>query len=69
MHPLAPIIHKARFYRALEGNLDSAPLVALRFAMWATAALVSTEYEYLAEKLYILGRKYAEDAEMTVRRS
>ncbi|PVH67759.1 hypothetical protein DL98DRAFT_600156 [Cadophora sp. DSE1049] len=65
--PVAPIIHKLKFLQALDGSGPAhearAPM-ALRYAMWATAALVNPEYQSIAERLYKFGRKHAEELEL-----
>jgi hypothetical protein len=43
--------------------------MALRYAMWATAALMNPEYQSIAEILYKCGRKHAEELELNVRHS
>ncbi|PVH72755.1 hypothetical protein DL98DRAFT_432629, partial [Cadophora sp. DSE1049] len=64
VHPIAPMIHKPKFFKALDGDPDCAPPSALTYAMWATAALMSTEHQHLAENFYITARKEAEQFEM-----
>lgn len=61
------MIHKSSFFRALEMDTANAPPLALKYAMWATAAMVSAEHRPSAEELYNLGRKHAEELEMEVR--
>ena len=60
------MIHKSRFFRALTGNSSRVPPLALRYAMWAIAASETTEHQDIAENLYTLSRKHAEDLEMRV---
>ncbi|KAH7333165.1 fungal-specific transcription factor domain-containing protein [Rhexocercosporidium sp. MPI-PUGE-AT-0058] len=63
VHRSTPIIHRSNFFRSLDNDTTSAPTTALKYAMWATAALVSPEHQHVAERLYALGRKHAEDLE------
>ncbi|KAH7381951.1 fungal-specific transcription factor domain-containing protein [Cadophora sp. MPI-SDFR-AT-0126] len=64
LDPVAPLIHKTKFLKALEGDPNFSPPVALRYAMWAVAALASTEHQHVAENFYITARKEAEQFEM-----
>jgi len=64
VHPIAPMIHKRKFSKALEGDPGRAPPLALRYAMWATAALTRTEHQHLAEDLYVTARKETEQLEV-----
>lgn len=41
IHPTAPMIHKARFYTALNYAPHMRPPVALRYAMWTLASSAS----------------------------
>ena len=66
VHPIAPMIHKRKFSKALEGDPQCAPPLALRYAMWATAALTRMEHQDLAEDLYVTARKEAEKLEVKV---
>ncbi|KAG4423620.1 hypothetical protein IFR04_003302 [Cadophora malorum] len=58
------MIHKRKFSKALEGDPGRAPPLALRYAMWATAALTRTEHQHLAEDLYVTARKETEQLEV-----
>ena len=60
------MIHKRKFSKALEGDPGRAPPLALRYAMWATAALTRTEHQHLAEDLYVTARKETEQLEVKV---
>lgn len=60
------MIQKRKFSKALEGDPERAPPLALRYAMWATAALTRAEHQDLAENFYLTARKQAEQLEVKV---
>ncbi|ETN44578.1 uncharacterized protein HMPREF1541_10248 [Cyphellophora europaea CBS 101466] len=64
IHPSLPMIHKARFYAAMELAPHMRPAVCLRYAMWAHSASVTAKYYSFAEHFYARARKYAEQDEM-----
>ncbi|KAF7944121.1 hypothetical protein EAE96_010530 [Botrytis aclada] len=63
-HPTLPMIHKDRFYAALNMSTNHRPPVALRYAMMTTAASLSDNYQSYAEIFYERARRYAELTEM-----
>lgn len=64
IHPTSPMIHKYRFFAAMNLSPHMRPAVCLRYAMWASAASVSEKYVEHQEILYRRSRKYAEYDEM-----
>ncbi|KAG4025268.1 hypothetical protein MFRU_062g00210 [Monilinia fructicola] len=63
-HATLPMIHKARFFAALNMPPNHKPPVALRYAMMMTAASLSDNYQNYAEIFYERARRYAEIMEM-----
>jgi hypothetical protein len=59
-----PIIHRPRFYAALNLAPHMRPPVALRYAMWALAAATTDKYEALQDHFYQRARKYIQQDEM-----
>lgn len=64
VHPSLPMIHRARFYAAMNLAPNMRPPVCLRYAMWAVAATVLDKYESLHEHFYLRARKYIQQDEM-----
>lgn len=64
MHPSLPIIHRPRYYAAMNLAPHMRPPIALRYAMWALAAAVLDKYESLQEHFYSRARKYLQQDEM-----
>ncbi|TGO34719.1 hypothetical protein BHYA_0185g00230 [Botrytis hyacinthi] len=63
-HPTVPMIHKGRFYAALNMPTNHRPPIALRYAMMTVAASLSDNYQSYAEIFYERARRYAEITEM-----
>ncbi|TGO07359.1 hypothetical protein BTUL_0288g00080 [Botrytis tulipae] len=63
-HPTLPMIHKGRFYAALNMPTNHKPPVALRYSMMTIAASLSDNYQGYAEIFYERARRYAEITEM-----
>ncbi|KAK6595740.1 binuclear zinc transcription factor [Botrytis cinerea] len=63
-HPTLPMIHKGRFYAALNMPTNYRPPIALRYAMMMVAASISDNYQSYAEIFYERTRRYAEITEM-----
>lgn len=64
IHASGPVIHRPRFYAAMNLAPFMRPPVCLRYAMWALAASVSDKYEALQQHFYQRARKYAQIDEM-----
>lgn len=64
IHPSLPMIHRPRYYAAMNLAPHMRPPVCLRYAMWANAASVSDKYEALQEHFYLRARKYIQQDEM-----
>lgn len=64
IHPSLPMIHRPRYYAAMNLAPHMRPPVCLRYAMWANAAAVSDKYEQLQEHFYQRSRKYIQQDEM-----
>ncbi|KAI9728704.1 MAG: hypothetical protein M1828_002810 [Chrysothrix sp. TS-e1954] len=59
-----PVMHKARFFAAMNLSPQARPPVCLRYAMWALASGVSDKYSSMQEHFYQRARKYLEIDEM-----
>ena len=59
------MIHKYRFLAFMNLSPNTRPPIALRYAMWTLAALITKKYQDLHEHFYMRARKYTELAEMT----
>ncbi|EME50066.1 hypothetical protein DOTSEDRAFT_68803 [Dothistroma septosporum NZE10] len=64
VHPSLPMIHRPRYYAAMNLAPHMRPPVCLRYAMWCNAAVVSDKYEGLQEHFYQRARKYIQQDEM-----
>ncbi|GAD99366.1 hypothetical protein PVAR5_8081 [Paecilomyces variotii No. 5] len=64
VHPSAPMIHRPRYFAAMNLAPHTRPPVCLRYIMWCHAASVSSKYSFLQEHFYQRARKYAEADEM-----
>jgi len=64
IHPSLPMIHRARYYAAMNLAPHMRPPVCLRYAMWCNAASVLDKYEGLSEHFYQRARKYIQQDEM-----
>ncbi|ODH29855.1 hypothetical protein ACO22_03679 [Paracoccidioides brasiliensis] len=60
IHPSLPIIHRPRFYAAMDLAPTMRPPVCLRYMMWCLASSVTDEYQSLHPHFYQRARKYAE---------
>ncbi|KAL1857266.1 hypothetical protein Plec18170_003385 [Paecilomyces lecythidis] len=64
VHPSSPMIHRPRYFAAMNLAPHTRPPVCLRYIMWCHAASVSSKYSFLQEHFYQRARKYAEADEM-----
>ncbi|CAI7573504.1 unnamed protein product [Penicillium viridicatum] len=64
IYPMMPIIHRPRYYAALNLAPNMRPPICLRYIMWCNAASVSDKYFFLHNHFYQRARKYAEVDEM-----
>ncbi|KAJ5478078.1 hypothetical protein N7530_003587 [Penicillium desertorum] len=64
VYPMMPIIHRPRYYAALNLAPNMRPPICLRYIMWCHAASVSDKYFFLHNHFYQRARKYAEMDEM-----
>ena len=64
VHPSVPMIHRPRYYAAMNLAPHMRPPVCLRYAMWCNAAAVTDKYEALHEHFYQRARKYIQQDEM-----
>lgn len=64
IHPSFPMIHRPRYYAAMNLAPHMRPPVCLRYAMWCHAASVIDKYEPLAQHFYARARKYIQQDEM-----
>ena len=64
VYPSLPIIHKARYFAAMDLAPSMRPPVCLRYAMWSLAAATSDKYESFHPHFYQRARKYLEKEEM-----
>jgi hypothetical protein len=64
VHPSVPMVHRPRYYAAMNLAPHMRPPVCLRYAMWANAAAISDKYEQLQEHFYVRARKYIQQDEM-----
>ena len=64
VHPTLPMIHRPRYYAALDLAPHMRPPVCLRYAMWASAAAVTDKYQDLQQHFYQRARKYIHQDEM-----
>ena len=58
------MIHRARFYAALNLSPHMRPPICLRYAMWTHVASITPKYRSAQEHFYARARKYAEADEM-----
>ncbi|KAF2496155.1 hypothetical protein BU16DRAFT_460222 [Lophium mytilinum] len=64
IHPSLPIIHRPRYFAAMNLAHHMRPPVCLRYIMWCLASSVSDKYEALQEHFYHRARKYVQMDEM-----
>ncbi|KAI1616203.1 fungal-specific transcription factor domain-containing protein [Exophiala viscosa] len=64
IHPSLPMIHKGRFLASMDLAPHMRPAVALRYAMWTHACVITPKYAAYTEHFYQRARKYAEADEM-----
>jgi hypothetical protein len=64
IYPTIPIIHRLRYYMTMNHAPHLRPAICMRYAMWASAALVMDTFKAFAEPFYIRARKYLEQDEM-----
>lgn len=64
VHPSLPMIHRPRYYAAMNLAPHMRPPVCMRYAMWCNAATVTEKYEQLHEHFYHRARKYIQQDEM-----
>ncbi|KAF1915234.1 fungal-specific transcription factor domain-containing protein [Ampelomyces quisqualis] len=64
LHMLLPVVHRPRFFAALNLAPHMRPPVCLRYIMWTMAASATEKYEGLQEHFYQRARKYAQMDEM-----
>ncbi|KAM5442131.1 hypothetical protein MferCBS31731_002961 [Microsporum ferrugineum] len=60
IHPSSPMIHKPRYYAAMNLAPSMRPPICLRYIMWAHAAATTDKYADIHNHFYIRARKYAE---------
>lgn len=58
------MIHRPRYYAAMDLAPNMRPPVCLRYIMWCLAASISPKYSFLQEHFYARARKYIEMDEM-----
>nr|POE47795.1 tropolone cluster transcription factor tropk [Quercus suber] len=63
-HRALPMIHRPRFYAAMNLAPNMRPPICLRYAMWCIAAAVTDKYESFQEHFYQRARKYIQQDEM-----
>ncbi|KAG9232542.1 fungal-specific transcription factor domain-containing protein [Amylocarpus encephaloides] len=63
-HPTLPIMHKFRYFAALDRAPHMRPPICLRYAIWTMAASLSDDYLSYEEIFYRRARKYLDAAEM-----
>lgn len=59
-----PMVHRGRYLAALRNPSHMRPPIALRYAIWTTAASLSDEHLQFEDVFYERTRKYLEQAEM-----
>ncbi|KAK5120988.1 hypothetical protein LTR85_005772 [Meristemomyces frigidus] len=64
VHPSMPMIHRPRYFAAMNLAPHMRPPVCLRYAMWCNAAAVTDKWEGLQEHFYARARKYIQQDEM-----
>ncbi|KKA18058.1 C6 transcription factor Prf, partial [Rasamsonia emersonii CBS 393.64] len=64
IHPSIPMIHRPRYYAAMDLAPNMRPPVCLRYIMWCLAASITPKYSFLQEHFYARARKYIEMDEM-----
>ena len=63
-HPSMPMVHRPRYFAAMNLAPHMRPPVCLRYAMWCNAAAVTEKFEALQEHFYLRARKYIQQDEM-----
>lgn len=58
------MIHRPRYFAAMDLAPNMRPPVCLRYSMWALAASITPKYSFLEEHLYARARKYIQLDEM-----
>jgi hypothetical protein len=58
------MIHRPRYYAAMDLAPNMRPPVCLRYSMWTLAASITPEYSFLQEHFYARARKYIQMDEM-----
>ncbi|KAK6395382.1 hypothetical protein LTR65_000853 [Meristemomyces frigidus] len=64
IHPSMAMIHRPRYFAAMNLAPHMRPPVCLRYAMWCNAAAVTDKWEGLQEHFYGRARKYIQQDEM-----
>ncbi|PGH27404.1 hypothetical protein AJ80_00882 [Polytolypa hystricis UAMH7299] len=64
VHPSLPMIHRPRYYAAMNLAPNMRPPIGLRYMMWGLAALATNKYMALHSHFYQRARKYMELDEM-----
>ena len=64
IHPSFPMIHRRRYFAAMNLAPHVRPPVCLRYIIWTLAASISDKYEFFAEHFYRRARKYAQADEL-----
>lgn len=64
VHPSMPIIHRPRYFVALNSTRNMQPPICLRYIIWSLAAAISDKYCTLHDHFYKQARKYLEMDEM-----
>ncbi|KAI9735208.1 MAG: hypothetical protein M1834_001798 [Cirrosporium novae-zelandiae] len=64
IHPSVPMIHRPRYFAALNLAPHMRPPICLRYIMWSLAASVTDKYFSLQEHFYHRARKYIQQDEM-----
>ncbi|WPG99587.1 Hypothetical protein R9X50_00240500 [Acrodontium crateriforme] len=63
-HPSLPMVHRPRYYAAMNLPPHMRPPICLRYAMWCMAASVTDKYEAMQDHFYQRARKYIQQDEM-----
>ncbi|PGH18548.1 hypothetical protein AJ79_00327 [Helicocarpus griseus UAMH5409] len=60
IHPSVPILHRPRYYAAMDLAPSMRPPVCLRYIMWCLASSITDKYQSLHPHFYQRARKYVE---------